>query len=240
MGVFIAEGMGLRIPVGGLSIGVDDSGGFTSNLTLEVRLDIWPYWLDIGMDHAVEALSTRQGLIEAAQGPDETKSSLLEAECKTGMVAIAAAAFALDAFYEATRNALPGMDALVATWNKSGTARHARVSETLRRAFRVNDQQVAKLRQQVKELFKFRAWAVHPPAGYREPVLHDVLRVGVEWRFVAFSATNARRAIVGATNTIAQCLGAPRSQDQGFRSWCESALVRVGPRIERSKVELGE
>jgi hypothetical protein len=201
---------------------------------------VWPYWLDIGIDHAVEALKYRGLLQNAVEGSDEAKASFLEAECKAGMVAISAAAFALDAFYEATRAVLPGMDELVKTWNRARTPRHARVSETLRRAFRVNGEEARKLHRLAKDYFRFRGWAVHPPADYRTPLLHDVLEVGVEWRFVAFSATNARTSVGGITKGIAQLLGAPRSHGKEFQSWCESGAARVRPRLERSRTELAE
>jgi hypothetical protein len=200
------------------------------------RLDIWPWWLDIGIDHAKQALASRGRLLAVAGGPEEKKGHALESECKAGMVAVSAAAFALDAFSETTRNYVPGMDELIRAWNKAGTSRHARVTETLRRGFRSDNQEAKKLRRMVGTYFRFRGWAVHPPADYRKPFFHDLLRVGLEWRFAAFSALNAREAILGVTNAIAQCLRMPRSHGSDFIEWCE----RVRPEADARKIRCAE
>jgi hypothetical protein len=238
--VFIQKGMGLRIPPRGLTFRVDESGKLVlDDLVFEIRLDIWPWWLDIGIDHAAQALASRGRLLTVVGGPEGEKADALESECKAGMVAISAAAFALDAFSETTRNFVPGMDELIVAWNKAGTPRHARVTETLRRAFRFDNQQAKKLRRMAGTYFRFRGWAVHPPADYRTPFLHDLLSVGVEWRFVAFSAPNAREAVLGVTNAIAQCLQVPRSHGAALAEWCEGVRPEADARKARCAEQLG-
>jgi hypothetical protein len=51
-------------------------------------------------------------------------------------------------------------------------------------------------------LFRFRDWAVHPPADFRQPVLHPDLQVGVDQRFLAFSSLNADRAVLCGLEVI--------------------------------------
>jgi hypothetical protein len=67
---------------------------------VELALDVWPFWLDVAMDHAASARVARHELVAAHQPalegdivPD-VRAELLTRECKNGMVAIAAAAFA--------------------------------------------------------------------------------------------------------------------------------------------------
>lgn len=121
-GIFITEGMRLRIPAGGLTIGITDEGRVESALTLEVALDVWPFWLDIGIDHAAGSRSARQALDAAlASAGDEPlegerQTALMAEECKAGMVAIGAAAFRLT-----TSTALFGRSFRgLLIWNGSG------------------------------------------------------------------------------------------------------------------------
>jgi hypothetical protein len=62
---------------------------------------------------------------------------------------------------------------------------------------------VNELKSDLREIFRFRDLAVHPPGNVRAPVLHPELQVEVEWRFVAFCAENAT-AIVNKVQSIVQ------------------------------------
>ena len=90
------------------------------------------------------------------------------------------------------------------------TPRHARISETFRRLFVTSNPEARRLHAIVQQLFKFRDWAVHPPADFRRPVPHDALGEGVEWRFVAFGAPNALVAVQNAAVVIRHCVDHPR------------------------------
>lgn len=50
-GVFITRSMGIRIPPGGLVIGIGADGGPESSLRLQVARDMCPYWLEIAVAH---------------------------------------------------------------------------------------------------------------------------------------------------------------------------------------------
>jgi hypothetical protein len=229
--VFISEGMRLRIPAGGLQIGFDERAKLTSSVTFEVLLDVWPYWLDVGMDHTREATLTRIQLREADASDDKAKATLLSEECQSGMVAICAAAFALDAFYGALISRRD-LSRLAAVWRAARTPRHARIFETLRQSFSMSNSEAKAIRGAIGELFKFRDWAVHPPSEFKAPIAHPVIRSGVEWRFVAFSAPNAEKSIVNATKVIRLCLGRPRS-GLNLEDWCSSGIQLMAPRSKR-------
>jgi hypothetical protein len=237
MGVFFPEQMKLRIPAGGLQIGLDGTGRPTSSVSIEVLLDVWPFWLDIGMDHAAQATTARRALQSVDPADDTEKGSLLGAECKASMVALSAAAFALDGFYAALREHRDMSD-LDRVWMSAGTPRHARVSETLRRSFRLSNRQAKVLREGAKDLFKFRDWAVHPPAAFSRPVPHEVIGSSVEWRYVAFSAPNACRGITKATKIIRLCVEHPRADDR-IQDWRASAASLLSDRWTRLQGEFG-
>ncbi len=235
-GIFIPEGMVLRIA---LTIGEGEDGNLTSSSTSEVALDVWPMWLDVALEHAVQAAQVRSELQAAVRAAGdaglegETQAALMTAECQAGMVSIAAAAFALDNFYSAVRGFVPGIATLAAQWANANTARHRRISESLRRTFRVTNEGAKSRRREVHEVFRFRDWAVHPPADFRAPLKHDLLDSGVEWRFVAFGASNAVRAAGTATAIIAQCIDAPRAGNDELVKWCSEREAIIEPRMAR-------
>jgi hypothetical protein len=99
-----------------------------------------------------------------------------------------------------------------------------------------NDQ-AKRLHESVRTLFRFRDWAVHPPAEFRSPIRHDILGSGVEWRFVAFSSRNAKNAVWTAADIIHHCLTSPRPERASLAKWCENAKQRMEERWDRAKAE---
>jgi hypothetical protein len=79
VGVFISKGMRVTIPAGGLSIGFDEQGNFTSSCTLHVSIDLCPYWLMIALTHLCTADQMHSKLLEASNANEpEAISSCLE------------------------------------------------------------------------------------------------------------------------------------------------------------------
>ena len=164
---------------------------------------------------------------------------MLARECKAGMVAMAAAGIALDNFYAVIQPYVPSYDALEARFRSARTARHRRISETMRRTFKVSPGGAKRLHDIVRQLFEFRDWAVHPPAGFRPAVHHDYLDEGVEWRFVAFRSSNAASAAFLSTSLIDQSIHAPRPRNKPLLAWCEGHTERSRLRLARARSELG-
>jgi hypothetical protein len=243
-GIFISDGTSVRIPEGGLRLTLprgDDLPVETPSLTLELALDMWPHWLDVAIDSADAARSARSDLMAAvaAEALDgQAKGRVLERECKAAMVAMAAAGIALDNFYAVIQAYVPRFGELQVHFDQARTPRHSRISETMRRTFKVSQGGAKQLRDTVKELFTYRDWAVHPPAGFRPAIRHDFLDEGVEWRFVAFRASNAVAAAWAATSIIDQCLHAPRASNEALAKWCAGHTERSRLRLERAKATL--
>lgn len=243
-GIFISDGTSVRIPEGGLRLTLprgDDLPGGPPSLTLELALDMWPHWLDVAIDSADAARSARSDLMSAAAAEaldGQAKGRFLERECKAAMVAMAAAGIALDNFYAVIQAYVPRFGELQAHFDQARTPRHSRISETMRRTFKVSQGGAKQLRATVKELFTYRDWAVHPPAGFRPAIRHDFLDEGVEWRFVAFRASNAGAAAWAATSIIDQCVHAPRANNEALAKWCAGHTERSRLRLERAKATL--
>lgn len=226
--VFSSDGMQIRIPPGALRIPLD--GSEPSPVMVEVRLDTWQHRLRIAVEHvdrsnaAHDALLTAQG---ASDAPAMGRS--LNEEFEGAMVAISSTAFALDAFYATVKDRITARPDLEAAWKKNGTSRATRISETLRHAFTFSDAREDVLRQTVKRIFKLRDWAVHPPAGFREPIMHPDLGVGVEWRFAVFAAARCTEETRAALSVVGRCLERPKPQHAELVEWTTFGTAVLQP-----------
>ena len=201
-GVFVTRGMTLAVPAGGLTLSIGDEGKLAGSLTLHVHYDVCPTWLELASRHLSDAEERKRARIAAWNSDDqEARAATLEAEFKSSMQAIMAAAIAINSFYAALRERTNIPDETIQAWRKNKTARYKQIVEVLRRAFSLIPRDCAKLRQNVKEIFKVRDMAIHPIGNVAAPVLHPELQVGVEWRFALFRADNAE-AIVGGARSI--------------------------------------
>ncbi len=185
------------------SIRIRDDGKLDGDpITLHVRFDVGPTWIQLGkrhLDAAMEARTLRQA---AWSGTDEVaKAQTLEVEFESSMQAIVAAAIAWDAVYSILRQHVSIPSSLAVKWRVGRTARYSQVAEIVRRAFTLKPKEAAALRANLKEIYRFRDLAVHPSGKIEAPLLHPELELGVEWRFVYFRAINAE-LVVTATAAI--------------------------------------
>ena len=224
--VFITEGMSLRVPAGGLVISLD--GSETPPVKFEVALDTWRYWLNIATGHVDNAVRAHAELLAAhAANDDPAKGHALEAEFTSSMQGISTSAFSLEAFYASVVERIPTDEELAKRWAKNRTARTTRICETLIRAFKITHPGRKLLRENLEQVFKFRDYAVHPPARFREPIMHPDLGVGVEWRFISFNASGAIISSRVALSVIKQCLHAPRSEYEELDKWSQDSVAKV-------------
>jgi hypothetical protein len=191
-GIFVSRGMTLRVPAGGMVIGTGDEAFKITSLTMHVRFDVCPTWLEIALNHTEQARHARGHRIDAWKGSDEDlKAKALEKEFESSMQAVMASAIAIDAFYSILAQHVSIPSGLSKKWRDKRTPRYAQVTEVLRRAFKLKAVGTKNLRQQLREIYRFRDMAVHPSGKVEAPLYHPELDVDVEWRFAYFSATNA-------------------------------------------------
>lgn len=202
-GVFISRGMTVAIPQGGLTIGFTADGNVTSSLTLHVRFDVCPTWIELALRHLSDANERRIAREAAWAGTnEEIKATTLEREFEASMQAIMAAAISIDAFYSLIQPYVPISPKLVEQWRTKRTPRYSQITEVIRQAFQLKPKGTANLRKNLKEIFRFRDFAVHPSGRLEAPILHPEIDVGVEWRFVVFRAYNAELAVNAATGIL--------------------------------------
>ena len=129
------------------------------------------HWLFEAVGAAQSARDSAAEVARLAALLDRDEESLdlaLGNELRGTMRAITASAFAVDAFYASVKSrspAHPNQDA----WRANRTPRYAQVFETLRYHLKLKAPGASEIRDRVKELFRFRDWAVHPGSRFREP-----------------------------------------------------------------------
>lgn len=220
----MSSGGSLRIPAGGLRIPLD--GSPIPAVTVELSLDTWDHWLSISKEMIERAEEAHDRMIVAHKGADETaRNSALEEEFRAAMMSISAQAFAVDALYASVKERIPVHSGT--QQGESKAPRYARISDTFRRGCKLKNEQVGQIRTCLKELFKYRDWAVHPPADFRQAYLHDDLGLGVEWRFIAFSTRNARPLFDMTVKLLGLILNTARSELSELHQWADSGKVRL-------------
>jgi hypothetical protein len=197
-GIYITKGMTVSVPK--FSIRVRDDGSIDGDpIILHLRFDVCPTWVQIANRHLEAAKAAQEQRRVAWAGSDEqAKTQSLEAEFEASMQAIMAAAIAWDAAYSVLREHVDIPPSMAKRWRTGRTARYSQITEIVRRAFNLKPKSVAALRANLKEIYRFRDLAVHPSGKVKAAIHHPELDVGVEWRFVAFRASNAELAVTGA------------------------------------------
>ena len=183
----------MGVPVGGLTISIDGRGDSNAQLILHAALDVTPHWLGIALNHLQVAEQEHLKLVPAwQQQMNEEIARVLEAEFIASMQAMMASAICIDAFYAAVKEHVTIPAATLQAWHNKGTARHKQVFEVFRRGFKIGKGALPKVREALKEIYRFRDLAVHPDAKLSQPLIHPDLGVGAEWRFVYFRFDNAK------------------------------------------------
>lgn len=226
-GVFITRGMTLAIP--SFSIRFDANGRIQGDpITLHVRFDVCPTWIQIAKRHLDSALAAQTARDAAWSGNDENaKAQALEAESEAAMQAIMAAAIAWDALYAVMREHVAIPQAMAEAWRKGRTARYTQVAETVRRAFSLKQKGATALRANLKEIYRFRDLAVHPAGKISAPVLHPELDLGMEWRFVYFRAKNAELAVVVAAAMLWDLAHNGKPKDAKVAEYQKTLAARI-------------
>jgi hypothetical protein len=226
-GIFISRGMSITIP--SFSIRIREDGQIDGDpITLHVRFDVCPTWIQVAKRHLDVALRAKDQRNEVWTGKDENaKAKALEAEFESSMQAIMAAAIAWDAVYAILREHVTVPPAMSEKWRNGRTARYTQVAEVIRRAFSLKPKGSALLRKNLKALYSYRDMAVHPSGKIAAPLLHPELDVGMEWRFVYFRARNAEMAVLGAAAMLWDLATNGRSKDAKVTEYQKTLRTRL-------------
>lgn len=198
-------GCDFRISNVSLEIDLNGEPQCVGSATVEMRTDMWRFWLEDAIDQALAAASFADQIpptleqVEAGNATDEDLDHLASRELIATMRAITACAFAIDAFYASVKARSP-KHPQQDVWIANRTARHKQVAETFRYHLKVKDKQnVKEMKSRISQIFRFRDWAVHPGSTFRVPVYRPDLNVAVDWHFAVFRRENAVNA---TANTV--------------------------------------
>ena len=226
-GIYITRGMTVSIP--NITIRVRDDGGLEADpITLHVRFDVCPTWIQIAKRHLDSALIAKANREIAWQGTDEgLKVQTLEAEFEASMQAIMAAAISWDATYAVLQEQGIIHPSVKEQWRKNRTARYIQIAETVRQAFSLKPKGASGFRANIKEIYRCRDLAVHPSGKIDAPMLHPELNLGMEWRFVYFSAKNAELLVLSAAEMLWELAHNGKSKYQQITEYQKALVARL-------------
>lgn len=226
-GIYITKGMTVSLP--NFSIRINEDGSIEADpITLHVRFDVCPTWIQIAKRHLAASLVARTARQVAWETTDENaKAQALEVEFEASMQAIMAAAIAWDAVYAVLQQLVKIPDILVEKWRTGRTARYIQVAEVVRCAFSLKPKGVAALRTNIKEIYRYRDLAVHPSGKIEAPLIHPELNLGMEWRFVYFRAANAELAVHAATTMLWELAHNGKSKDAKISEYQKNLATRL-------------
>lgn len=231
-GVLVTRGMDFRVE--GLQLRIGEEGLESSIGGISARQDQCSHWLEIAVSHLHSARVAHEELIETyeSEGDGDLVESI-EQEFQASMQAMVACAVALDALYAAVKERIGISEELVAKWRDNDTPRSAQIAEVLGRGFYIRKKEkMQRLKHVLKEMFKFRDWAVHPPADLQPVVPRKDIKRGVEWRLSAFRYSNARSTVRQTLSLISRLATKSRMKTDALEDYCQFLHERVEPLVE--------
>jgi len=221
-GIFITSGMDLRLD----DIRINVESGEIDPPTVTVRMDIWNHWLYVAREARDKSEVALKNVRAAASDNDDPRLSVaLEEEFRQSMMAISSAAFAIDSFYASVVDR-HGRHPQASEWRVNKLARYKQVFETLRWTWNIKPEPANQIRDALKQLYRFRDFAVHPPSSFQQPIQRPDIDRGVEWRFIYFRAENAVTGVRIANEVIEALLRDPSRAPVGLREWIEGCRPR--------------
>ena len=226
-GNYITRGMTVSIPH--FALRISENGELEGDpITLHVRFDVCPTWIQIAKRHLDAALIAKANRDAVWQGTDEVaKAQALEIEFEASMQAIMAAAIAWDAVYAVLREHVTIPPSTLEKWRNGRTARYTQVAEVTRRAFGLTQKGASMLRDNLKQIYRYRDLAVHPSGKIEAPLLHPELNLGMEWRFVYFRAQNAELAVIAAAAMLWDLAHNGKSKEEKISEYQKTLATRL-------------
>lgn len=155
------------------------------------------------------------------------------------MLTICGAAFALDAFYAALKERSTRVAKIPIAAGKRRSTRHNIIAEALRREFRVGGAGMVNLRNMLRQIFRFRTYAVHPRADFTLPVVKPEINKSTEWRFVAFGAPSAQTALRAALAILVQLTERPRRPSPELSTYLDGLRTELDTLAARWRSQYG-
>lgn len=213
----------------GVALNVAGSVAPTGELEVTTSTGLWASWATIAVEHETEAERARKrlGRLHAAEEEHDANEELHAA-----LIAINAAAFAIDGLYGSVKRHIAIPENLRATWMENELPRHGWIFETLKRGF-ILGAATNRWPRELKWLFDLRGGNVHFDEQFRSPARHPVLgNVTVER--ILYSPESARRAVDLMLDLLTVATTRPRPQASELADFAARWRPNIGA-IERRR-----
>jgi hypothetical protein len=202
-------------------------------ITVRVQSNFDTKWFQIALEHERAALEARARAVAAEDGSSEMGQAF-DDELRAAMVAIAAAAFAIDALYVKVSGMLapaehPRFD--------EGVKRAGRIVETLKVALELGAR-AQHWQRAIPELFDLRDDLVHFEGQPYETEPQPTGKSNVSRESVIFTAGAATEAVDLALEVLSVTYSSPRKRHNALVKWAESA-PHVPPWLEEERRNVG-
>jgi hypothetical protein len=205
------------------------AGGVGAKLRIKSNFDV--KWFAIALEHEIAALEARDRAEAAPEGSPELGAAF-DAELRAGMVALAAAAFAIDALYTKLSDMLDPDDRVRAR-DRAGY-----VVETLKTAL-----DIGKLGQawqtSIPALFDERDALVHLRGDLHRAGLHPTGKAYVSHETVRYTVESTSNAIDLALEVLTTAYRSPRSNRRAIPRWSENN-AHVPQQLEAARAAVHE
>jgi hypothetical protein len=178
-------------------------------------LHLWIHWTEIAIEQTQAASEARARGLPYKTSTDQSHlfSAALHAEMKASMVAISAAAHAIDAFYGATKEKVRTPSTTTDAWETNKSPRRSRIFEMLKFGCKLGSK-TNSWPKECKWLYDARDAAVHYKEIQRDITKHPLHPTGTYTspELVTYSLEAAERAVKLLFDVLETCLQNPKSQ----------------------------
>lgn len=175
-------------------------------------------WIDWSQIAVIEVAAARAAHAEALASVTRG-DGFVPGERQHALVAVVAAAFAVDAFYGATEAVCNVPPSTLERWAANKSGRAVRIFGTLHRGFKFDNRWAKAWRKEMGWLFTLRNRAAHHEPELLPSVYRPEFKSGFSSDDATYTAMAAERAAAFALDLIETCLRNPRS---ATREWTET------------------
>jgi hypothetical protein len=175
-------------------------------------------WFRIAVEHEQAAIEARARAVAAPDGSTEMAEAF-DDELRAAMVAVAAAAFAIDALYEKVTAML---ESSARPCFSQGAKRPGRIVETFKVALDLG-KRAAAWQSEIPRLFELRDDEVHFRASVNPSEPHPTGKSNVSRENLIYTCEEATRAVDLALEVLTAAYSSPRKQHEELAKWTESA-----------------
>jgi hypothetical protein len=179
-------------------------GKASVSASLSVATHMALHWARIAIRNAELARRARVALTDAQSRGTPLP---MDTELQPALVAVSAAAHALDALYAELKPLVVSAETAEA-WKKNGTKRREQIRETLKLGFRIGDE----WRDDFQWLFDLRDDAVHPDFSFGDPYAREhPLGLNAAREYSVFTCEEAERAARLIVEVYSVCVASPKT-----------------------------